>query len=312
MRVLVTGGAGFIGSHTVDLLLSRGYEVTVLDDFSSGKQENLAAHLEKPSFRLIRGDVRDPRAVEEAMEGVEAVIHEAALISVPLSFERPEVVKEVNVGGTLNLLETCVRKGVKRFVYASSASVYGEPKRLPVSEDHPTSPLSPYAESKLRAEWECLRFFREKGLETVCLRYFNVYGPRQGGGEYAGVIVRFLERLKKGLPPLIHGTGDQTRDFVYVEDVARANLLALTSSGVAGQVLNIGTGRETSILELCFLLLKLTGREGVRPVHGSPRKGDIRRSVADVRRAKEVLGFEARITLEEGLKEVLRSWHFTS
>ncbi|MEM3171786.1 MAG: SDR family oxidoreductase [Candidatus Hadarchaeales archaeon] len=309
MRILVTGGAGFIGSHTVDLLLSQGYEVTVLDDFSSGKRENLAVHLEKPSFKLVRGDIRDSEAVGKAMEGVEAVIHEAALVSVPLSFERPERVREINVMGTLHLLEACARKGVRRFIYASSASVYGEPKHLPVAEDHPPSPLSPYAESKLRAEWECLRFFRERGLETVCLRYFNVYGPRQGGGEYAGVIVRFLERLKKDLPPLIHGTGEQTRDFVYVGDVARANLLALISPRAPGQVLNIGTGRETSILELCSLLLKLTGKEGMKPIHGSPRRGDIKRSVADVRKAKEVLGFEAKTTLEEGLKEVLRFWH---
>lgn len=305
---MVTGGAGFIGSHTVDLLLSQGYEVTVLDDFSSGRPENLEAHKGNPSFRLVRGDVRDPRAVEEALEGAGAVIHEAAVVSVPLSFERPEVVREVNQKGTLNLLEACVRKGVKRFVYASSASVYGEPRYLPVGEDHPLSPLSPYAESKLGAEWECLRFFRERGLETVCLRYFNVYGPRQGGGEYAGVIVRFLERLRKDLPPLIHGGGDQTRDFVYVEDVARANLLALSSPKAPGQVLNIATGRETSILELCSLLLRLAGREGVKPVHGAPRRGDIKRSVADVRKAREVLGFEAGVTLEEGLRKMLQFW----
>ncbi len=307
MRVLVTGGAGFIGSHTVDLLLSEGHEVTVLDDFSSGRPEHLRSHEGKPSFRLVRGDVRDRAAVEEALEGAEAVVHEAALVSVPLSFERPELVREVNVGGTLNLLEACARRGVRRFVYASSASVYGEPSRLPVGEDHPPSPLSPYAESKLKAEWECLRFFRERGLETVCLRYFNVYGPRQAGGEYAGVIVRFLERLRKGLPPLIHGGGDQTRDFVYVEDVARANLLALSSPGAPGQVLNIGTGRETSILELCYLLLRLAGKQGIKPVHGPPRKGDIKRSAADVRRAGEILGFEARVTLEEGLGRMLQS-----
>jgi len=306
VRVLVTGGAGFIGSHTVDLLLSSGHEVVVLDDLSSGREENLRAHLGRPGFAFVRGDILDPEAVARAVKGVEAVIHQAAQVSVPLSFERPELTREVNVRGTSLLLEACAGEGVRRFVYASSCAVYGNPPRLPVDEDTPPSPLSPYALSKLEAERECLRFFRERGLETVCLRYFNVYGPRQGGGEYAGVIVKFLERLRDNLPPIVHGDGRQTRDFVYVEDVARANLLALTSPLAPGKVVNVGTGRETSILELCRLLLTLTGRR-LEPVHAEPRVGDVRRSVADVRRAKEVLGFEARITLEEGLRRLLSS-----
>jgi len=306
VRVLVTGGAGFIGSHTVDLLLSSGHEVVVLDDLSSGRRENLLAHLGKPGLTFLRGDILDPEAVGRALEGVEAVIHEAAQISVPLSFEKPELTREVNVVGTRLLLEACAGRGIRRFVYASSCAVYGNPGRLPVDEETPPSPLSPYARSKLEAEEECLRFFRERGLETVCLRYFNVYGPRQGGGEYAGVIVKFLERLREDLPPVVHGDGRQTRDFVYVGDVAKANLLALTSPRAPGKVVNVGTGRETSILELCRLLLRLTGKR-VEPVHAEPRMGDVRRSVADVRRAKEVLGFEARVTLEEGLERLLSS-----
>jgi len=303
MRVLVTGGAGFIGSGIVDALLARGDEVVVLDDLSSGSLGNLKGCAGNPAFRFIRGDVRDEKVVGLALEGIEAVIHEAALISVPLSIEKPELVHSVNVGGTTTLLKASLAGGVKRLVYASSSAIYGEQGKLPIAEDAQPKPLSPYASSKLEAEQCCLAFCEREGLETVSLRYFNVYGPRQTSGEYAGVMVRFRDRLLSDQPPVIHGDGKQTRDFIHVSDVVEATLLALERDA-AGEVINIGTGKATSINELCELFLKTSGKT-LKPVHEAPRAGDIRHSQADVAKAEKVLGFKAKVTLEEGAQELL-------
>jgi UDP-glucose 4-epimerase len=306
VHVLVTGGAGFIGSHLVDALLARGCRVTVLDDLSSGRMENIKVHLGNPDFRFVRGDVCDEGMVRDALSGVDAVIHEAAVVSVPTSIERPELVQKVNVRGTLNLLRASAELGVGRFVFASSCAVYGEQEKLPIKEDAEPRPLSPYAASKLAAEEVCREFHR-LGLCTVCLRYFNVYGPRQASGEYAGVMVKFMERLRAGQPPVIHGDGEQTRDFIHVEDVVEATLLTLERSGVNGEVFNIGTGRETSINELCGLIVGVSGRENLRPVHGPPRAGDIRRSLADISKVRRVLGFEPKVLLENGIRTLWES-----
>ncbi|MDI6884654.1 MAG: SDR family oxidoreductase [Hadesarchaea archaeon] len=307
MRVLVTGGAGFIGSHVVDGLVDKGHAVTVLDNLSSGSRENLRAHLANPDFRLIKGDIRDGKAVKKSLSGVDAVVHEAALVSVPRSIREPRLAHEVNVEGTLSLLRASKQAGVERFVYASTCAIYGESNRLPITEDAPLKPNSPYASSKLAAEENCRTFSAIEGLPTVSLRYFNVYGPRQSAGEYAGVMVKFIQRLRNDQPPIIYGDGKQTRDFVYVSDVVEATLLALEREGVAGKVINIGTGKETSINKLCELFLKLTGKTHLKHLHRAPRPGDISRSQADTSKARKLLGFEPKVSLEEGVKKMLKN-----
>ncbi len=305
MKVLVTGGAGFIGSHLVDGLLARGHSVTVLDDLSSGTMDNLKTHIGKSSFRFIQGDIRDVEAVEQALAGVDAVIHEAAMISVPFSIKNPDFAQSVNVDGTLALLKASLGHGVKRFVFASSCAVYGEQAELPISEDALPQPLSPYASSKLVAEKNCLIFHERDGLETVCLRYFNVYGPRQTFGEYAGVMMKFFERLRSDQPPIICGDGEQTRDFIFVSDVVEANLLALERKSVAGEVINIGTREATSIKKLCEVFLRLVGKSELKPIYEVPRSGDIKHSLADITKAKKILSFKPKTSLEEGVKKLL-------
>lgn len=304
MRVLVTGGAGFIGSHLVDALLARGHSVTVLDNFSTGSEENIAHHLDNGNFSLVRGDIRDQAAVKRALEGAEAVVHLAALISVPLSLKQPVLTSEVNVGGTLNLLRASLEAGTNRFVFASSCAIYGEARQLPIKEETPPEPLSPYASSKLEAEMACRAFYETNAFPTVSLRYFNVYGPRQSGGDYAGVMLKFIERLRENQPPVIYGDGNQTRDFIYVTDVVAATLLALEKPGVEGQTINVGTMRRTSINELCELFLKLT-RSKLRPRYEAARPGDIRHSQADISRARELLGFRPKVSIESGVKMLL-------
>ena len=306
MRVLVTGGAGFIGSHLVDTLLARGDAVTVLDNLSSGTLNNLKIHMDNPALRFVQGDIRDAGAVERALTDVDAVIHEAAVISVPLSIKDPELAHSVNVEGTLALLKASLKRGVKRFIYASSCAVYGEQAEFPISENAPLKPLSPYASSKLAAEKNCLAFHEREGLETVCLRYFNVYGPRQTG-EYAGVMTKFMERLCANKSPIIYGDGEQTRDFVYVSDVVDATLLALERGGAVGEVINIGTGKETNINELCELFLGLAGKTHLKPVHEAWQAGDIKRSQADISKARKLLGFEPKVRLEDGVQRLLES-----
>jgi len=307
MRVLVTGGAGFIGSHLVDALVARGDTVTVLDNLSNGSMDNLKNHTTNPAFRFVQGDIRDTKAIENAFVGVDAVIHEAAMISIPLSIEDPKLANNVNAGGTLALLKASLEHGAKRFIYASSCAVYGEQARLPIREDAPPNPLSPYASSKLVAEQSCRTFFELEGLETVCLRYFNVYGARQTG-EYAGVMTKFIERLRANQPPVIYGDGEQTRDFIYVGDVVDATLLALERDGVAGKTLNVGTGRATSINELCGIFLRLTGKTRLKPTREAPRPGDIRHSQADTSRMRKLLGYKPKVSLEQGVKKLLRSF----
>ncbi|MEM3703005.1 MAG: SDR family NAD(P)-dependent oxidoreductase [Candidatus Bathyarchaeia archaeon] len=303
-KVLVAGGAGFIGSHLADRLVKDGFAVVVLDDFSTGKLENIKEHIGRENFSLVKSDVRDEKAVREALNGVEAVFHLAAITSVPFSVKYPRVTREINVKGTENLLEMCLKCDVEKFVYASSCAVYGEPKYLPLDEKHPTWPLSPYAESKLEAEGICRSFGEKYGLRTVVLRFFNVYGLRMRRDQYSGVISRFIERLSVEKPPVIYGDGEQTRDFIYVEDVVEAMMLALNKAEASGGTFNIGSGTPLTINRLAALLMEIMGVNGVKPVHRKARRGDIRHSYAEISLAETVLGFKPQTPIEEGLAKL--------
>lgn len=304
MKALVTGGAGFIGSHLVERLIADGCSVRVLDDFSTGKPENLATCR---SVETIRGDVADPAAVRSALAGCELVFHEAAVASVPKTIEDPLGSQRVNYQGTLTVLEAARRAGVKRLVFAASSAVYGDTPTLPATEEAAARPLSPYAVDKLASEYACRVYTQLHGLETVCLRYFNVYGPRQDpSSPYSGVISLFANALRAGRAPVILGDGGQTRDFVYVGDVVEANLQAARAPAASAKVLNIGSGRAVSISRLYAIVGEAAGHQ-VGPRFGPPRDGEVRHSVADAERARELLGWEARVGLEDGIRRLLAS-----
>lgn len=310
-RILVTGGAGFIGSHLVDRLLDEGFEVNVIDDFSTGRLENIAHNQERQQFHLVKGDIRDYNLVRRTLAGVDAVFHEAALASVHLSVQDPLLANDINVGGTLTLLKLSSDLGVKRFVYASSAAVYGGAGSGKKSEDMTPNPMSPYGVSKLAAENYMKVFNTIYGIETVSLRYFNVYGPRQSfdvQSAYSGAIALFTDRLFRNLPPTIHGNGQQTRDFIYVEDVVEANMLALTVKNASGEVFNVATGVNVSVNRAANILKKIMNREYLKNVYADPRPADIRHSAADTSKTRRVLGFYPRILFEEGLVKLV-NWY---
>jgi len=303
---LVTGGAGFIASHIVDELLRRGEQVRVLDNFSTGREENLAGALRH--IEMIRGDIRDPEVVRKAVAGAQVVIHHAALASVALSIQDPVLCNEVNVEGTLNLLVAARDAGVRRFILASSSAVYGDRAKPPLVETMPPAPISPYGLSKLTGEDYCRLFYQLYGLETVALRYFNVFGPRQDPqSPYAAVIPCFLSALLGGGRPVIYGDGEQSRDFAYVENVVAANLAAMTAPSAAGKVYNIGSGEQMSLNRLLLELIRLTDRSAW-PEYLPAKKGDIRASVAGIHAAREDLGYAPRISLTEGLRETI-AWY---
>lgn len=305
-KALVTGGAGFIGSHLVDRLMKEGYEVVVLDDFSGGEVENIQCHFGDQDFHLVRGDVRNLEDVKKAIRGADVVFHLAAIVNVPLSIENPLPVDDVNVRGTLNLLETSLKENIERFIYVSSCAVYGEARHLPINEEHPVTPLSPYGISKFAAEYYCIIFHKIHGLEAVSLRFFNVYGPRQSESPYSGVITQFINNLRREEPPIIYGDGEQTRDFVYVKDAVEANVLALKHPHCSGEVINIGTGKPTTINNLANILIEMSGRASMKPVYKAHRKGDIRNSYADISKAEKMLGYRPKITLREGVRKLLQ------
>jgi nucleoside-diphosphate-sugar epimerase len=307
MRVLVTGGAGFIGSHLVERLLAEGHTVRVLDDFSSGRRENLVFARASPALDVVAGDIRDARTVRDAVADVDAVFHEAALVSVPRSVEAPELSCDINAHGTARVLDAARRAGVRRIVFASSAAVYGDTSRLPVSERDPVRPLSPYGLDKLYTEQLAALHHALYGLEAVPLRYFNVFGPRQDpSSAYSGVISIFVTRLLAGAPLTIHGDGEQTRDFVYVADVVDANMRAMSGGYVGPAPLNVGRGGRTSLNALAAMLGEIIG---VTPAitRAAPRPGDIRDSEADITHIREALGYEPRWTVRAGL-EALVAW----
>lgn len=302
-KVLVTGGSGFIGSHIVDELLSEKFAATILDNREPQEAEDRIQHETKDDFRFIRGDIRDHASVVRAVQDIDVVIHLAALISVPQSIDDPLLYNEVNINGTINLLKASMNANVKKFIYASSCAVYGSTQEVPIKENHTLRPNSPYGISKMAAE-SYVQLFNSLGLKTLCLRFFNVYGPRQTYNQYSGVISKFLNAAKKNEPLTIFGDGKQTRDFVHVRDVAKAHLLALNSD-VAGEIFNIATGVATSINDLAEVLLEVVNKRSLRIIHEEPREGDIYQSYADISRAKERLGYSPKIALKNGLEELL-------
>ncbi len=299
--VLVTGGLGFIGKRLVKLLLGMDFSVVVFDDLSAGSVEELPR-----GCCFFRGDVRNLNELKEAMQDVDLVAHLAARVSVSESLEDPYLYHEVNALGTLNVLKASLEANVKRVVYTSTTAVYGDPLELPTTENCPLRPLSPYGASKAAGELYCQAFHKSYGLETVILRVFNVYGPGMRSGPYAGVIYSFMEKLSARQPPIIYGDGNQTRDFIYVDDVATAIAKALEAKDAAGEIFNIGTGRETSVNEILHLLYEVTGVT-LTPLYKEPRPGDIRRSVANITKAKTQLSWTPEVPLEEGLT---RTWHW--
>ena len=306
-KVLVTGGAGFIGSHTVDALMEHGARVWVLDDLRSGFRNNLRRWVGDPNLHFIKGTVLNYAVLDRLVRRVDGVVHLAAIVSTDISLRDPSLTNLVNVSGTLNVLNSCLKHRVERLVYASSSSVYGDAKSFRVKETAANNPLNPYGVSKLAAEKYCRAYSRSFGIKTVSLRYFNVYGERQSHSEYSGVVAIFAKKLLTHSRPTIFGSGRQKRDFIHVSDVARANLLALESDRAAGQAFNVGTGRSVSVLHLLHLLMKITGTTGIRPLFKEERKGDIRNSCADMAESKRVLHFHPSIEFETGL-EMLTQW----
>ena len=296
--ILVTGGAGFIGSHIVDAVADRN-EVRVLDRLSTGSRSNLP-----DDVRLIEGDIRDRETVDAAMDGVDVVFHKAAMVSVPASVEQPVACHETNGTATVNILEAA-RANDSHVVFASSAAIYGHPDGVPIPEDAPKRPASPYGLEKLTGDYYTRIYADRYGLDTVSLRYFNVYGPRQTGGQYSGVISAFLDQARSGDPITVEGDGEQTRDFVHVDDVVQANLRAATTDAT-GTSYNIGTGSNITIRELAETIKRVTSTDS-EIVHVDPRPGDIEQSEADITKASEQLGYTPTVTLEDGLSELIDS-----
>ena len=303
---LVTGGAGFIGSNLVRELLARGERVRVLDNFATGKRENLAEF--ERQLETVEADIRDRALVTRAMAGVDYVLHQAALGSVPRSIVDPHTTHEVNATGTLNLLWAAKEAGVKRFVIASSSSIYGNTPTLPKEESMLPQPVSPYGVSKLAAERYVLSFHAVYGLPTVALRYFNVFGPQQDpDSQYAAVIPRFITALMNGQAPVIYGDGEQSRDFTFVENVVAANLQACTSPDAAGQYMNIACGERYSLNLLAKQLAEIMGKN-IPPIHEPERTGDVKHSMADIARATRLLAFAPRVKFHEGLQRTV-AWY---
>ena len=305
--ILVTGGAGFIGSHLVEALIARGHRVRVLDDFSTGRKEHLKSVIS--CLDLVEGDIRDQKTVRKALEGVEAVFHQAALPSVPRSFQDPVNITSVNVGGTLVLLEESRSAGVKRFIYASSSSVYGDIETEAKKEDLPPQPLSPYAVGKLSGEYFCRLYWKVHRLPTVSLRYFNVFGPRQDpDSQYSAVIPRFITAAIRSERPVIYGDGRQSRDFTFVQNVVEGNLKALDALPSAwGEVVNIACGERINLWKLVEEISRLTSRP-LNPETAPVRPGDVRHSRADIGKAEKLLNYSPRVSFQDGLAATIK-WY---
>jgi nucleoside-diphosphate-sugar epimerase len=304
MRALVTGGAGFIGSHIAQRLVEIGPEVVVLDNFFTGSRTNLASIADR--IRLVEGDVRNLATVEECAARCEVIFHEAAIVSVPLSVERPQESHDVNIQGTLNVLQAARNAKTRRIVFASSAAIYGEEPTLPKSEAMRPEPMSPYGVEKIAGEHYLATWSKLFAVETVALRYFNVFGPRQDPrSPYSGVISIFVDRILGGRSIMFFGDGSQCRDFVYVDNVVDANILAATRDGVSGRAYNVGCGKRTTLLELASLLERAAGRS-VERSFAEPRAGDIKESVADIARARAELGYAPVVDVDDGLDRLVR------
>jgi len=301
---LVTGGAGFIGSHMVDRLLREGFYVKVIDDLSTGRLDNIKTHSGDKNLLFIRGDIRDGEIVRKALRDTDVVFHEAAFIGGPQSIERPVFTNAVNVDGTLNLLEASRESEIERFVLASSASVYGAQKVIPIKENVALHPSSPYAVSKRATELYAEFYYKTFGLETVCLRYFNVYGPRQPRGPYAAAITAFVESFLHEKSPIIYGDGEQTRDFINVKDVVEANMLAANKK-CAGEIFNVASGSRVTINGLVKDLQVVMDKNHVKLSYAGRRQSDVYHSCGDIGKAREILGFEPKVAIKQGLIELV-------
>jgi len=307
-RAIVTGGAGFIGSHLSDELAERGYQVTILDDISTGKQSNIEALRNRSNIDFVQGSITDLPRLQKLFKGSYYVFHQAALARVPFSVSDPLSANEVNITGTLKVLIAARDNGVEKVVFASSSSVYGDAPVLPQREDVIPSPLSPYALTKLAGEYYCTIFKQLYGLSTVCLRYFNVYGTRQDPhSQYAMVIPAFIDRIARHQPPIIFGDGEQSRDFTYVDNVIEANLIAARAKKTAGEVLNIACGQAITVNEIIDMINDLLGKN-IKPIYTDPRPGDVRHSLADITLAKKLLGFKPKVPFKQGL-ELAINWY---
>jgi UDP-glucose 4-epimerase len=305
MKALVTGGAGFIGSHIAQRLVSEGHTVRAYDNLSTGKRENLAAFAK--DVELVEADVRDAPQLDYCMAGCDVVFHQAAVVSVPYSVEHPQETHDVNIQGTLNVLSSAKKRGVKRVVFACSAAVYGDDPELPKRESMAQKPISPYGVEKAAGEMYLHAWSKLYGVETVSLRYFNVFGERQDpSSPYSGVISIFASRARAGKDVTIFGDGEQSRDFVYVGNVVDANMLAATKPAANGRAYNVGCGKRTTLLELLAAIGRIVGRD-VTPKHEAPRAGDIVDSVADITRITTELGYAPKVGLDEGLRRLMAS-----
>jgi len=303
MKYLITGGAGFIGSNISHELVKRGEDVRIIDNFSTGNKVNVSDIADK--IEIVDGDIRDYWTVLEAMAGIDYVLHQAALPSVPRSISNPLTTNTVNIDGTLNLLEASKIAGVKRFVMASSSSVYGDTPKLPKCEDMTTDPLSPYAVTKLANEKYCKVFYELYGLETVCLRYFNIFGPRQDPqSEYAAVIPKFITALLNGRQPVVYGDGEQSRDFTFISNAVDANLLATTAAMAPGKYYNIACGAQYTLNDLLNMLREIIGSD-VEAKYTPPHPGDIKHSFADIELARKELNFDPKVDFKAGLKKTV-------
>lgn len=306
-KVLITGGAGFIGSNLADELIRQGAKVTIIDNFSTGFRENLEEI--KGDFEFVEADLNDSDLLQKAIKDVEIVYHQAALPSVPRSVENPQETHEACVNSTFNLLLKAKENNVRRFIYAASSSAYGNQKTLPKVETMKPEPLSPYAVAKLVGEYYCSVFNEVYGMETISLRYFNVFGPRQNPSSfYSGVISRFIDSLMSGKQPVIFGDGEQSRDFTYIKNVVDANIKASQTGKGFGEVANTANGERISLNELLETLKKITGNEEVQAEYKDERKGDVKHSQADNSKAKEIFGYEKLVGLEEGLQHTIDWW----
>ncbi|MBS3907650.1 MAG: SDR family oxidoreductase [Syntrophaceae bacterium] len=304
-KALVTGGAGFIGSNLTETLLRMGHQVRALDNLSTGKRENFVFDEVYPFLEMIEGDICDLATCKKAMEGIDYVFHQAALPSVQRSVEDPLTSNEVNVGGTLNILIAARDAGVKRVIYAASSSAYGDTPTLPKKEEMVSNPLSPYALQKFIGEEYCRLFFQLYGLETISLRYFNIFGPKQDPNSiYSAVIPRFIDALVSGRSPVIYGDGEQSRDFTYIENVVLANLLAMNVERTQGEAVNIACGRRVSLNQLLKVLQDIIGSH-ISPLYEEPRTGEPRHSLADIKRAKAILNYDPMVGIEEGIRRTV-------
>ena len=302
---LITGGAGFIGSNIAKELLSRGESVRILDNFSTGKRENLNPFRQNPDFEIFEGDLRSFHIVRDAVKGCDFVLHQGALPSVPRSVKDPITSNDVNINGTLNVLEAAREFGVKRVVFASSSSIYGNSETLPKTESMPVAPLSPYALTKYAGERYCQIYHQLYGLETVALRYFNVFGPNQDpSSQYSAVIPKFIKLISEGKSPIIYGDGSQSRDFTYVSNNVEANILACTAPNVAGQVFNIACGERYTLIDLVNNINSILG-SNVQPIFETERVGDVKHSMAGIEKAKDQLGFKIQTSFTEGLHKLI-------